>query len=81
MIIANELKTGEITFPHSVAQQQEIALISIQGQPKYAVMEIEEYERLKEAEIIAAYIETQKEIGQNGGYTGIENHLRNIGLT
>ena len=58
-ITANDLKTKGISVLESALDNDEEAVISVRGKPRYVVMDIARYERLREAEIFAAWQETR----------------------
>lgn len=51
IITANELKTKGISFLEKLLKKYKEAYISVRGKPKFVVLTIEEYEKLKEAEL------------------------------
>ena len=51
IITANELKTKGVSFLEKLLKKYKEAYISVRGKPKFVVLPIEEYEKLKEAEL------------------------------
>ena len=58
-ITANDLKTKGISVLETALSQEDKAVISVRGKPRFVVMDIEHYERLREAEIFAAWQEAR----------------------
>lgn len=60
-----------------------IATLSYRGKPKYIIIEIDEYERLRELELMWAYQKAKEDIA-NGNveivktYEELENHLNDL---
>jgi prevent-host-death family protein len=62
VITANELKTKGVSgLEKSLRDAQEV-IVSVRGKPRYVVMEIEQYELLRESEIEAAWYQTKADI-------------------
>jgi hypothetical protein len=61
-IMANDLKTRGVSLLDEALKQDDEAIISVRGKSKYVVMDLEHYNYLRECELEAALIETQKEI-------------------
>lgn len=59
-IPANELKKKGI----SVLGDHEEALLTIRGEPRYVILNISHYERLREAELELAIAQTKKQIAE-----------------
>lgn len=58
-ITANDLKTRGISVLNKALEEAEEAIISVRGKPRFVVMDIEHFERLREAEIHAAWQESK----------------------
>ncbi len=58
-ITANDLKTRGISALETALDKDTEAVISVRGKPRYVVMDIEHYERLREAEIFSAWQEAR----------------------
>jgi len=54
-ITANDLKTRGVSALESALDKDSEVVISVRGKPRYVVMDIEHYERLREAEIFSAW--------------------------
>lgn len=55
MIVANELRTKGIGIIESALEENDEAIISVKGKPRFVVTTIERYEQMREAELDAAY--------------------------
>ena len=51
VITANELKTKGVNSLEKALNQEDEVIISIRGKPRFVVMELEQYDRLREAEV------------------------------
>lgn len=58
-ITANELKTKGISVLEAILGQQDEAIISVRGKPRFVVMDLQHYEQLREVEIHAAWQEAR----------------------
>lgn len=58
-ISANDLKTKGISAVEAALENETEAVISVRGKPRFVVMAIEHFERLREAEIFAAWREAK----------------------
>ena len=58
-ITANDLKTKGISALESALERDTEAVISVRGRPRFVVMDIAHFERLREAEIYAAWKEAR----------------------
>jgi prevent-host-death family protein len=74
-ITANDLKTKGVSALEKALEDQDEAVISVRGKPRYVVIDIEHYERLREAEIYASWQETREAVAR-GDYVveGAEEH-------
>ena len=60
-ITANDLKIKGVGILESILSKLDEVLISVRGQSKYVVVDIERYEYLRECELEHVYAEIQKE--------------------
>ncbi|MEA2111703.1 MAG: type II toxin-antitoxin system Phd/YefM family antitoxin [Campylobacterota bacterium] len=67
--MANDLKTRGVKLLDEALQQDDEAIISVRGKPKYVVMNFEHYNYLRECELEAALIEARKEIEEGKAKT------------
>lgn len=54
-LTANELKTRGIAAVEQKLAHAEEAIISVRGRPRFVILDLEHYERLREAEIASAW--------------------------
>ena len=78
-ITANDLKTKGVTALKTALEDQDEAVISVRGKPRYAVMGIERYEQLREAEIHVAWQEARA-AADRGDYVAetAEEHMARL---
>ncbi len=75
-ISANDLKTKGISAIEALfAEKCPEAVITIRGTPKFVVIPIEDFDRYREGELLAAWEETQKDIAEGHYSMNIEKHL------
>ena len=67
-LTANKLKVQGVSSIKRALEESREVIISVRGKPKYVVMEIEEYDRLRESEIEAAWYQARLDI-ERGQYT------------
>jgi len=61
-ITANELKTKGITALENALKEDREAIISVCGKARFVVMEISQFDQLREAEIYAAWQEAKADL-------------------
>ena len=61
-ITANKLKIEGVSGIARAMEASEEVIISVRGRPRYVVMDIETYERLRESEIEAAWMQARREM-------------------
>ncbi len=61
-ITANELKTKGISAIEALLEHQPEAVISVRGEDRFVVMDIEHYHYLRECELDAALAETRADL-------------------
>lgn len=83
MITANDLKVQGIKALSSELKDNDEAIISFRGEPKYIVLDIDRYDKLRELELDRDYLEAMREI-EEGKYKiistdeDLENHLKGL---
>lgn len=79
MITANELKTRGITAIKEQLKNQDEVAITVRNKVKYVIITVEEFDRLREAELDLAIIEVENDI-ENGNYTieTAEEHINRL---
>jgi prevent-host-death family protein len=78
-ITANDLKSKGVSVLEAALENQDEAIISVRGKPRFVVMDIEHYERLREAEIYSAWQEARAAVAQ-GDYeeATAEEHIARL---
>ena len=78
-ITANELKTKGVTALEPLMKEEHTATITVRGEPRYVVMDIQKYNRMREYELEGAILESQKDI-ENGDYMveSVGKHIERI---
>ena len=61
-IAANELKTRGVSSIEQALAKNPEAIISVRGQDRYVVMDMEEYNRLRVCELEAALYEARQQV-------------------
>ena len=78
-ITANELKTKGVSSLEDTVNSDGCAIITVHGKDKYAVLRIEDYNKLRELELDLAIKESLDEIKEGRAYTnGIEEHMKRV---
>ena len=78
-ITANDLKTRGVTALETALDHVDEAVISVCGKPRYVVMDIAHYERLREAEIYAALQESRAAVARGDYVTETaEEHIARL---
>jgi len=78
-IPANDLKTKGISAIDSLLDEQDEAIITLRGEQKYVVLDIERYNYLRECELESALIEARKELKEGKYITeSVEEHIKRI---
>jgi PHD/YefM family antitoxin component YafN of YafNO toxin-antitoxin module len=78
-VTANELKTKGMSVVESHLAVDEEVIISVRGQDKYVVMDLEKYTKLREYELEIAVQEAKADIetGQYQAYT-VSDHMKQV---
>jgi len=81
IITANELKVKGISYLDGLARKYKEIFISVRGKNRMVVLPIEEYERLKEADLEMAVREAEADYNK-GKYIieSAEKHFKRIGI-
>jgi len=79
MITANDLKTRGVSALEQALSSEDETIISVHGKPRYVVMAIEHYERLREAELLAGWSQVREAV-DNGDYVveTAEQHIERL---
>lgn len=62
MITANDLKTKGLPHIETLLQSAQEVIISVRGKPSYVVMDIAHYERLREQELEAVWLQVREDV-------------------
>lgn len=78
-ITANDLKTRGVSILDRETANGEEVIITIRGKNRYVVLPMEKYQYLRECELEAALLESQKDI-KKGKYVKetVEKHIKRI---
>ena len=78
-IAANDLKIQGVASIEAVLKHQLEAIITVRGQKRYVVMDIEHYEHLRECELEAAFQHVQADLAA-GRYVRetAEQHIKRL---
>ena len=78
-VTANELKTKGVSAIESRLKEDEEVIISVRGQNRYLVMNIDKYAKLREYELAAALEEAKADVDA-GRYTteSVTDHVKRV---
>ncbi len=81
LVTASELKTKGISFIEKMIKRHKEVFITVRGKKKFAVLPIDEYERLKEAELDRLIYEAERDY-EEGRYVKetAEEHFKRLGI-
>jgi len=81
IITANELKTRGISLVEKMIERFGEIFVSVRGKKKFVILPIEEYERLKEAELESIIRQAEKDY-EEGKYVieKAEEHFKRLGI-
>jgi len=81
IITANEIKTKGISYISKLIDKYNEIFISVRGKKKFVILPIEEYERLKEAELEKAIRDAEKDY-EEGRFIveTAEEHFKRLGI-
>jgi len=81
IIQANELKTRGISFVEELIKKNEEVFISVRGRKKYVILRVEDYDRLKEAELESIVRQAEQDY-KEGRYRveTAEEHFKRLGI-
>ncbi len=81
IITANEIKTKGVSLIEKILKKRGEAIISVRGKVKFVVLPIEEYERLRDAEMEIAIKEALKDY-KDGKFVEetAKEHFKRIGI-
>lgn len=78
-LTANDLKTKGIAAIEAVLSDHPEAIVTVRGKDRFVVMDIEQYQHLRECELEAALAETRADVAA-GRYVkeSAANHIKRI---
>ena len=78
-VTANELKTKGISIVEAHLKHQEEVMISVRGQDRYVVMDIEKYAKLREYELAAALQEALADVEAGRSHKeSVADHIKRV---
>lgn len=78
-IPANELKTKGIKAIEREINENEEAIITVRGEQKYVIVDMNRYNYLRECELEAALIETRRDLENNNiKNDSIDEHIKSV---
>lgn len=79
IIAANELKTRGISAVENELEAGEDVIISVRGKPRYVVMNLGKYDRLRELELEGALREARADYEAGRVVTeSVDDHMRRV---
>jgi prevent-host-death family protein len=81
IVTANDLKVKGVSYLESLARKYKEIFITVRGKNRLVVLPIEEYERLKEADLEMAIKEAEENY-KKGNYVAesAEQHFQRLGI-
>jgi PHD/YefM family antitoxin component YafN of YafNO toxin-antitoxin module len=78
-ITANELKTKGVSIIDALLKDESEAIITVRGEQKYVVLDMERYNFLRECELEAALKEARQEL-KDGRFVveSVDEHMKRI---
>ncbi len=81
ILTANDIKTKGISFVEKLIKKYNEVFITVRGKKKFVILPIEEYERLKEAELEKIIREAEEDYTQGRVIKeSAEDHFKRIGI-
>ncbi len=81
ILTANDIKTKGISFVEKLIKKYNEVFITVRGRKKFVILPIEEYERLKEAELEKIIREAEEDYNQGRVIKeSAEEHFKRIGI-
>jgi PHD/YefM family antitoxin component YafN of YafNO toxin-antitoxin module len=78
-VTANELKIKGVSAVETRLKTDEEVIISVRGQDRYVVMEVEKYAKLREYELAAALQDAKADIeADRFTIESVANHMRRV---
>ena len=81
ILTANDIKTKGISLVEKLIKKYNEVFITVRGKKKFVILPIEEYERLKEAELEKLIREAEEDYNQGRVIKeSAEDHFKRIGI-
>lgn len=77
-VTANELKTKGVSVIEIYAKKGLETIVTVRGKEKYIIITAREFNRLRECELTAALIESERDIKKGKYHDSIKKHLKSI---
>ena len=78
-VTANELKTKGVSIVETRLQEDEEVIISVRGQDKYVVMDLQKYAKLRECELAIAIQEAKADVDAGRYITeSVDDHMKRV---
>ena len=78
-VTANELKTKGISVVESSLKNDDEVIISVRGQDRYVVIDLEKYAKLREYELTIALQEAKADVAEgNFVIESVEEHMKRV---
>ena len=78
MITANNLKTRGVKAIEESLQDSDRVGITVRGKLKYVAITVEEYDKLRDAEISLAYQKVMNDVKQGSYTTSLQDHFKEL---
>ena len=81
ILTANDIKTKGISFIEKLIKKYNEVFITVRGKKKFVILPIEEYERLKEAELEKIIKDAEEDYNQGRVVKeSAEEHFKRLGI-
>lgn len=78
-LTANDLKTQGVSAVEKLLKQSDEVVISVRGQDRYVMMDIEQYSKLREYELAAALQEAREDVAAGRFHSGsVAEHMQQV---
>lgn len=79
VVTANDLKTKGVSSIESLLKTEKEIVVSVRGEPRYVIMDIAQYDHLRECELEAAWLQAQADLA-GGRYRreSAEEHIARL---
>ena len=79
VITANDLKKQGVSVLDPILKEEQEAVITVRGERKYVVMDMEAYNHFRECELEAAFAEAQRDLDSGKFVTeSVADHIRRV---